>query len=209
MRRRTVRNESSRSKLTEPEILPTPDHPEGVGGTALTLSSVSEDSEEEEADTLAEGAERAGEGDRPLPRFPPERDLSRPDECLRRRSGREDFRTRSHQPGKAVAEAAPVGVDTPRAGIADEQATRAADVTGAVGPGSTPAPVTPAADNKDPTAASRCATGPDRLRNRPTGSRKENVGRGMEPPATTGPGSTINPESPQLREATTASLRSR
>ena len=99
--------------------------------------------------------------------------------------------------------------NTPGAGIADVQATGAADVTGAVGPGSTPAPVTLAADNKDPIAASRCATGPDRLRNSLTRSGKEDVGRGMEPPATAGAGSIVDPELPRSREATTASSRSR
>ena len=37
--------------------------------------------------------------------------------------------------------------------LADEQATGAADVTGTAEPGSNLAPVTPAAENKDPTAA--------------------------------------------------------
>ena len=130
---------------------PTPGRPAGGGGIELTLSSVSEDSEEEEADTLTERAERAGEGDRPLPRFPPKWDLSLPDECLRRFSRREDSLARSHLPGKTVAEAAPAGGTTTGAGtLADKQATWAADVTGAAGPGSTPALVTPATKTPQP-----------------------------------------------------------
>ena len=179
-----------------------PDRPEGGGGIALTLTNVSENSEEEEADTLAEWAERAGERDRPLPRFPPEWDLSLPNERL---SGREDSLARSHRPGKVVAEAAPAGVTTPGVGtLADEQATGAADVTGAVG-----LSINPAADNIDPTVASRCVTGPGRLRNSLTRTGKEDVGRGMEPPATAGMVSTVDPELPQSREATTASPQSR
>ena len=112
-----------------------PGRPAGGGGIALTLSSVSEDSEEEEADALTERAERAGEGDQPLPRFPPEQDLSLPDESLQRLSRREDYLARSCRPDKAVAEAAPAGVTTPGAGtLADKQATGAADVTGAAAP---------------------------------------------------------------------------
>ena len=156
---------------------PTPDHPEEGEGITLTPSAGSEDSEEEEADTLAKRAEQAGEGNRPLLRFPPERDLSLPDECLRSCSGREDSQARSHQPGKAVAEAAPAEVDTPGAGIADEQATGDADVTGAAGPGRTPTPVTLAAETKYSIAASCCSTGPDRLKNNLTRSGKEDVGR--------------------------------
>ena len=72
---------------------------------ALTPSS-----EAEGSDALAKRAERAGEGDRPLPRFPLEWDLSRSDDRLRRLSGREDSQARSHRPGKVVAEAAPAGV---------------------------------------------------------------------------------------------------
>ena len=107
-----------------------------------------------------------------MPRYPPERDLSLPDERLRRLSRQEDPQARSHQQGEAVAEAAQTGADTPGAGIAEEQATGAADVTGAVGPCRTLAPVTPAADKRDPAVASRCATGPDRLRNSLTRYRK-------------------------------------
>ena len=84
--------------------------------------------------------------------------------------------------------------------LADEKATVAADVTGAAGPGSTPALVTPAADNTDRIAASHCATGPDRLRNSLTRSGKEDVGRGMEPPTTAGAGSTVDPELLQSRK---------
>ena len=83
-----------------------PGRPAGEG-IALTLSSVSEDSEEEEADALTERVERAWEEDRPLPRFPPERDLSVPDECLRHLSGWEDSLAHSHQLGEAVTESAP------------------------------------------------------------------------------------------------------
>ena len=139
---------------------PTPGRPAGGGGIELTLSSVSEDSEEE-ADTLTERAERAGEGDRPLPRFPPKWDLSLPDECLRRFSRREDSLARSHLPGKTVAEAAPAGGTTTGAGtLADKQATWAADVTGAAGPGSTPALVTPATKTPQPhPAVPRTPTG--------------------------------------------------
>ena len=63
---------------------------EGRGGIALTLTSESEDSDEEEANTLAERAERAGERDQPQPSYPHERDLTPPDERLQRHSGRED-----------------------------------------------------------------------------------------------------------------------
>ena len=103
-------------------------------------------------------------------------------------------------PGEAVAEAAPAGVNTPGAGtLADEQATGAADVTGAAGPGSTPASVTPAAVKKDPTTASRCTRDPDRLRNSLAWSGKEGMSRGMELPATAGAGSTYDPELPRSR----------
>ena len=61
----------------------------GGGGIALALPSVSEDAEEE-ADTRTEQAERAGEGDQPLPCFPPEQDLSLPDERLQCLSERGD-----------------------------------------------------------------------------------------------------------------------
>ena len=57
---------------------PTPGRPAGGEGIALALSSTSED--KEEVDARAERAERAGEGDRPLPSFVPERGLSLPDE---------------------------------------------------------------------------------------------------------------------------------
>ena len=80
--------EAERSPLERPP--PAPGRLEEGGGIALTLTSESEDPEEDGSDTLAEWAERAGEGDRPPPCFPPERDLSRPDDCLWRFSGRED-----------------------------------------------------------------------------------------------------------------------
>ena len=166
------------------------------GGITLALSSASEDAEEEE-DTRTEQAERAGEGNRPLPRFPPERDLTLPDEHLQRLSERGDSLACSCRPGEPVAEAAPAGVTTSGAGtLADEQAKGATDVTGAARPGSTPAPVIPAAENKDPTAASRCARGPDRLKNSLARSGKEGVSGGMELPATAGAGSTLDPELP-------------
>ena len=191
---------AKQSHLERP--LPTPEHPAEGGGIALTLSSASENSEEEEADTRTKRAELAGEGDWLLPRFPIERDFSLPDEHLWRCSGREDSLARSCWPGKPVAEAAPAGVTTPGAGtLADQQATGAADVTGATGPGSTPAPVTTAAVNKDQRAASRWAMDPDRLRNSRARSCKEGVSRGMEPPATAGAGSTLDPELLRSREA--------
>ena len=110
-----------------------------------------------------------------------ERDLSLPDECLRRLSGWADPLACSHRPGEAVSEAAPAGVNTPGEGtLANEQATGAADVTGAAGPGNTPAPVTPAVVNKDPHSRIPLHHGPW------TRSGKEDVGRGMEPPATAG-----------------------
>ena len=52
--------------------------------------------------------------------------------------------------GRSSRRGCPAGVNTPGAGIADEQATGAADVTGAAGPSSTPAPVTPAAVKRPP-----------------------------------------------------------
>ena len=66
-----------------------------------------------------------------------------------------------------------------------------------------------AAENKDPTATSRCARDPDRRRNSLAKSGKEGVSRGMELPATAGAGSTLNPELSRSREATTALARSR
>ena len=101
-----------------------------------------------------------------------------------------------------------MGDTTPGAGtLADEQGMGAADVTRAAGSGSTPAPVTPAAENKDPTAISRCARtenkdptaisrcarDPDRLRNSLARSGKEGVSQGMELHATAGAGSTLDP----------------
>ena len=103
----------------------------------------------------AKREEWAGEGDRPLPCFLPERDLSPPDKRLLCRSERGDSQARSCQPAEQVAEAAPAGETTPGAvTLAHEHTEGAADVTGAAGPGNTPAPMTPAAENKEPTTRS-------------------------------------------------------
>ena len=169
----------------------------GGRGIAPALSSGSEYPEEEEADTLAERTERAGEGDRPLPRFPPERDLSLPDDRLRQRSGWENSRARSHRPGEVVAEAAPMRVTTPGAGThADEPATGAADVTGAAGPSSTPAPVTPAAVNKDPTAAFPLVHGPRQTEEQPDELLERGRGKRDGTTRNAGAGSTVDPELP-------------
>ena len=82
-------------------------------------------------------------------------------------------------------------------------------VIGAAGPGNTTAKVKPTAENKEPTTASCCARGPDRLRNNLARSCKEGVGRGVELPTTAGAGSILDPELPRSREATTASSRTR
>ena len=89
------RPDVERSPLERPP--PTPGRPVGRGGITLTLSSVPEDAEEEKADAFTERAERAGEGDQPLSRFPPERDLSLP-EWERSRSGGKHGRGRSPSP---------------------------------------------------------------------------------------------------------------
>ena len=76
---------------------PMPGCPAWGGGIALAPTSASEDADEEEADAQAERTEWAGEGDRPLPRFIPERDLSLLDKRLRRFSERGDSLARSCQ----------------------------------------------------------------------------------------------------------------
>ena len=81
-----ARPDAERALLERPS--PAPERLAGEEGNAL--GPPPQDSEEDEAEALAERAERAGEGDRPLPRFPPERDLSLPVDRPWHLSGRED-----------------------------------------------------------------------------------------------------------------------
>ena len=142
------------------------------GGIALTLSSVSEDSEEEEADTQTERAERAGEGADPCHASHPNETSPYPKSaCGTSLSGKTPYRTHVDRANQSQ-----------RQHTRSEHSCRWTNNRSRGCHRSGRANSTPAAINKDPTATSHCARDPDRLRNSLARSGKEDVSQGIELP---------------------------